>query len=108
MAEGQCSETCNSLCQFHVIRDLVTLTLYRLCTWWSPKKKSQHPVSRTNCVPQDHNRDLTVFFKSFSARVVKAMLEIKDNSNFIKDKDRGVQIKDCPLKIKDGWQPYIL
>ena len=46
-----------------------------------------------------HNRGLTVLFKSFSALVVKGMLEIKDNSNFIKDKDRGVQ-------IKDGWQPY--
>ena len=45
-----------------------------------------------------HNRGLTALFKSFSARVVKAMLEIKDNSNFIEDKDRGVQIKDCPLK----------
>ena len=46
-----------------------------------------------------HDPGLTVPFKSFSARVVKAMLQIKDNSNFIKDKDRGVQ-------IKDGWQPY--
>ena len=45
-----------------------------------------------------HHRGLTVLFKSFSTRVVKAMLEIKDKSNFIKDKDRGVQIKDCPLK----------
>ena len=41
---------------------------------------------------------MTVLIKSFSARVVKVMLEIKDNSNFMEDKDRGVQIKDCPLK----------
>ena len=39
-----------------------------------------------------------LLFKSFSALVIKAMLEIKNNSNFIKDKDRRVQLKDCPLK----------
>ena len=39
MAEGQCSGSCNSLRQLHVIRDLLTFTLYRAWTWWSPKKK---------------------------------------------------------------------
>ena len=79
MAKGQSSGTCNSRCQLHVICDLVTLTLYRLCTWWSPKKKKKEKVN--TWFPEQivfHNRGLTVLFKSFSARVVQAMLEIKD------------------------------
>ena len=40
MAEGQCSGPCNSVCRFHVMRAPLTLTLYRVWTWWSPKKRS--------------------------------------------------------------------
>ena len=46
-----------------------------------------------------------LLFKSFSSLVAKAMLEIKDNSNFIKDKDRRVQLKDCPLKKRTVGNP---
>ena len=40
VVEGQCSGPCNSMCQFHVMRAPLTLTLYRAWTWWSPKKRS--------------------------------------------------------------------
>ena len=61
------------------------------------KKKRSTPVFPSLVF---HYRGLTVLFKFFSAVAVifSAILEIKDNSNLIKDKGQGVQIKDCPLK----------
>ena len=67
--------------------------MYKYCswTWWPPKKKKKRSTLGFPWVVL-HNRGWTVLFKFFSA------IAIKDNSNFIKDKDRGVQIEDCPLK----------
>ena len=101
MAEGQCSATCTSLRQLHFIRDFVTLTLYHLCTWRSPKEKVN--TRFPNRFMFD-NPGLSVRFKSFSARVVIAMLEIKDNSNFIKGQGQADSNRGLSIEIKDGWQ----
>ena len=44
VAEIQCSGPCNSLRQLHVIRDLLTLTLYPRGHGGLQKKKGHHPL----------------------------------------------------------------